>query len=135
MDIGLHILIVAKPGHFRESLVAVLKTLPRVELFLIPDMNSQEWEVISQAQPVIALIDLNAIDGAGLIALKKRWPAVRSIALVDHIHSRGVGMGGFDTIMSRGASTGELLSAILRLSSANSISSRLIQAFPAPAIT
>jgi DNA-binding NarL/FixJ family response regulator len=135
MDASLQILIVAKPGHFRESLVAVLKTLPRIELFLTSSLDSQELEGTLHVQPTIALVDLNIIDGARLSALKERWPEIQWIAIVDHIHTREMRLGNFDAILPRGASTGELLNAILRLNSANRIPGRFLQAFPSPAIT
>ncbi len=128
------ILIVARPGHFRDSLVAVLKTLPRLELFLVDGLNRSQWEATPLAQPTIALIDLDATGAAqafSLGAIKERWPGIRCVALVDNLQQARVARSGnVDLALSRGASAGELLSTVQRLSAGAAAPVRYVQAYP-----
>ena len=134
IETAVRILIVARPGHFRDSLVAVLKTLPRVELFLVNGLNRSHWETLSPAQLEIALADLEADDisqASSLGALKEFWPGIRCIALVDNLQqARAARSGNVDLALSRGASAGELLSAIQRLSVGAPAQLRSVQAYP-----
>jgi len=134
MENVVRILIVARPGHFRDSLAAVLKTLPRVELFLVDGLNRNHWEHLSLAQPAIALADLDASDVAqafSLDLLKDKWPGIRCVALVDNFQqARAARSGNADLALSRSASAGELLSAIQRLSAGASTAIRYVQAYP-----
>jgi DNA-binding NarL/FixJ family response regulator len=134
METVVRILIVARPGHFRDSLVAVLKTLPRVELFLVNELNRSHWEALPLAQPAIALIDLDATDAAqalSLGSLKEKWPGIRCVALVDNLQqARAARSGNVDLALSRSASAGELLSAIQRLSAGAPAPTRNVQAYP-----
>ena len=54
MDTATRILIVARPGHFRESMVAVLKTLPQVELFLFDVSMSGVFAMVYGVLLVVA---------------------------------------------------------------------------------
>jgi DNA-binding NarL/FixJ family response regulator len=134
METVLRILIVARPGHFRDSLVAVLTTLPRVELFPVNGLNRSHWETLPLAQPVIALVDLEAEDisqSTSLGALKDNWPGIRCIALVDNLQqARAARSGNVDLALSRSASAGELLSAFQRLSAGTAAPIRYVQAYP-----
>ena len=135
MEPVVRILIVAKPGHFRDSLVAVLKTLPRVELFQIDGLNNCNWEELSLAQPTIALADLDATDPSQAAwpgSLKEKWPGIRCVALVDNFQqARAARSGNVDLALSRSASAGVLLTAIQRLSVTPYAPARYIQAYPA----
>jgi DNA-binding NarL/FixJ family response regulator len=135
MDTVVRILIVASPGHFRDSLVAVLKTLPRVELFQVDELSCSHLEGLSLTQPSIALADLDATDTAQtacLGSLKEKWPGIRCVALVDNFQqARAARTGNFDLALSRSASAGVLLAAIQRLSAASYAPARYVQAYPA----
>jgi DNA-binding NarL/FixJ family response regulator len=132
------ILIVARPGHFRDSLAAVLKTLPRVELFLVDGLDRSHWETLSLAQLAIALVDLEPGDlfqATNLGSLKEKWPGIRCIALVDNFQqARAARSGNVELALSRSASAGELLSAIQRLSVGAPAPIRYVQAYPASVI-
>lgn len=139
METMVRILIVARPGHFRDSLVAVLKTLPRVELFLVDGLNSSYWEELSLPQPAIALADLDATvldasdasQATSLSLLKGKWPGTRCVALVDNFQqARAARLGNVDLTLSRSASAGELLSAIQRLSAGGPALTRYAQVYP-----
>ncbi len=134
METVLRILIVAKSGHFRDSMVAVLKTLPRVELFLVNGLNHMEWEELPLATPTIALVDLEtsaASQPVRLHLLKEKWPGLRCVALVDNFQqARAARSGNAELTLSRGASAGELLFAIQRISGTSPATIRYAPAYP-----
>jgi DNA-binding NarL/FixJ family response regulator len=134
METVVRILIVARPGHFRDSLAAVLKTLPRVELFLVNGLDRSHWETLSLAQPAIVLADLEAVDvsqATSLGLLKEKWPGIRCVALVDNFQqARAARSGNVDLALSRSASAGELLSAIQHLSAGAPAPNRFVQVYP-----
>jgi DNA-binding NarL/FixJ family response regulator len=139
MESFVRVLIVARPGHFRDSLVAVLKTLPKLELFLVDGLNCSYWEELSLAQPAIALADLDASDvsqATSLALLKEKWPGIRCVVLVDNFQQARVARSGnVDLVLSRSASAGELLSAIQRLSAGLATANRYVQAYPVSALS
>jgi|GEM_PF-2458782 len=134
METALRILIVAKSGHFRDSMVAVLKTLPRVELFLVNGLNDREWENLPQATPTIALVDLETSDTSHLVRLtllREKWPGLRCVALVDNFQqARAARSGNAELTLSRGASAGELLCVIQRISGTSPATIRYAPAYP-----
>lgn len=115
MDRATRILVIARPGHSRQSLVALLKTLPRAELFLA------EAGQTASIQPLhLVLIDLGGPHPLGLEALKRaaqEWPAARLLALVDDIRQINPACAlGADCALPHNAPAGELLQAVQQLS-------------------
>jgi hypothetical protein len=112
------ILVFARPGHFRESLVAVLMTLPQSELFLLNSLKRGETEVLSPDLDTLVLADPDGLtreNAASLQSIKDRYPGIRCVALVDNIQqSRAARDLSMDTVLPRGASAGELLATIKR---------------------
>jgi DNA-binding NarL/FixJ family response regulator len=114
MDLSTRILIVARPGHSRQSLVALLRTLQHAELFLAED-NS---EIANQALTLI-LVDLGGLHPLGGDVLKwavQQWPAARKIALVDDIRQIDKAYAlGADFVLPHDTPAGELLRAVQHL--------------------
>lgn len=119
MEAPIQILIYGRPGHFRDSLVAVLKTLSRSELFLVSSLETGTLEQISDSALTLILTDPNPVgagQGGGLDLIKRRCPNIYSIALVDNPQqSRAAKAMGVDLTLARSASAGELLSTIQRI--------------------
>jgi DNA-binding NarL/FixJ family response regulator len=132
------ILIKAKPGHFRDSLEAVLRTLPRTELFLAGS-ECDDWEGGSQLPHTIVVADLESagsIVPACLSAFKVSYPSIHCVILVDNNQqTKAAYLMGADLVLPRSASAGELLSAIQRMQASNGGGSRYHQSFPYPAIS
>jgi len=132
------LLIYAKPGHFRDSLVAVLRTLPRSELFLA-DNEYDDWEGGPQLLHTIVLADLEStgsLVSQSLSAFKARFPSIQYVILVDnHQETKVARLLGADLVLPRSASAGELLSAIQRMHASDGGSSRYYQSSPYPAIS
>jgi DNA-binding NarL/FixJ family response regulator len=132
MDRSTRILVIAPPGHSRQSLVALLKTLPRAELFL-PEAGL----AASVQTPHLVLIDLGGPYPLGLEALKRaaqEWPAARLLALVDDIRQINPACAlGADCALPHNSSAGELLQAVQQLSQESPALYRASARFPAPA--
>jgi len=119
METQNRILICARPGHFRESLIAVLKTLPRSELFLVDSINQDHDEAYSHQIHMLLLADLDTI-GLGkfdwLKLMLEKNPGLRCVVLVDnHQQARAAYSLGADIVLPRGSSAGELLSTFQHL--------------------
>lgn len=132
MDHATRILVLARPGHSRQSLVALLKTLPRAELFL-----AEVGPGSSLQPPHLVLIDLGGLHPLGLEALKRAaqdWPAARVLALVDDIRQISPACAqGADCALPHNSPAGELLQAVQQLSQNPPALYRLSARFPIPA--
>ena len=125
MDRSTRILIVARPGHSRQSLVALLKTLQSTELFL----SEGQAGMANQAPPIpappiqaphLVLVDLGGLNPVGNEVLKgaaQKWPAARKMALVDDIRQIGPAYTlGADYVLPHDTPAGELLDAVRKIS-------------------
>jgi DNA-binding NarL/FixJ family response regulator len=132
MDLSTHILIIARPGHGRQSLVALLKTLPHTELF-----QAEAGSPAPAQAPHLVLIDLGGLHPLGLEALKRAvqdWPAARVLALVDDIRQINPANAlGADCVLPHNSPAGELLQAVRRLSQDSPAAYRAKVFFPIPA--
>jgi DNA-binding NarL/FixJ family response regulator len=124
------ILVYGRPGHYLQSLVAVLKTLPKSELFLVNNLDNADWDRSSQADLILVISDPDSVsrsDFQRIEMLKNGFPELRCVALVDNPQqSRAMRVLGADVVLSRGASAGELLSTIQRLSNNMGSASRVV---------
>jgi len=129
MDRSTRILIVARPGHSRQSLVALLKTLHSTELFLTDGNN----ETASQA-PHLILVDLGGLHPLGNEVLKRAaqaWPAARKMALVDDIRQIDLAYAlGADYALPHNTPAGELLRAVQQLSQETQVIPRVDRSTP-----
>lgn len=111
------ILIYGRPGHYRESLAAVLKTLPGSELFLVNNLEQGDWSQDPRGTLTLIFADpdiLSRSDDIRVERLRSQFPDLRCIALVDNAsQSRTARDVGADLVLSRSASAGELLNKIL----------------------
>jgi DNA-binding NarL/FixJ family response regulator len=133
MDRSTRILIIARPGHSRQSLVALLKTLHYTDLFLTEGIS----ETASQA-PHLVLIDLGGLHPLGNEVLKRAaqaWPTARKMALVDDIRQVDPAYAlGADSALPRNTPAGELLRAVQQLSQETQVTSRVDCSTPAFAV-
>jgi DNA-binding NarL/FixJ family response regulator len=113
------ILVYGRPGHYLQSLAAVLQTLPRSELFLVNSLEHGDWDRSPQTDLMLVISDPESViknDVKRMELLKIRYPELRCIALVDNPQqSRAAKVLGVDVVLSRGASAGELISTIQQL--------------------
>jgi len=108
------ILVVAAPGNFRTSLVALLRAIPQIEITLADgDPQSLQME-IERATPDIVLLD-------GLDYYKKVFtrPGIvqdscsKYVVLVDDARQLGTPRAyGVDCVLSRSISAGEFIATV-----------------------
>jgi DNA-binding NarL/FixJ family response regulator len=127
MDPFIRILILASPGHYRDSMVALLRTIPRLDL-VFADSSPSEIDSFCTVEPTaketskIVLVDLDPalsspvkdrLVAARLDSIKSSLPRARLITLVDNLyHTREAERLGADCILPRSISAGEFLTAI-----------------------
>ncbi len=111
-----YILVIAHPGHFRESLAALLKTIPQCRLFLADSAFRLNPGPQRPASPQVALLELSALGPSPaefLAGLRKRWPGIRCILLVDSARSTVAARAlGADLALTQDVSAGDLLRAV-----------------------
>ena len=115
------ILIIARPGNDRRSLVALLRTLGRSELFL----HDGRGALPMMLHPDLVMVDLDSQDrrsAEALICTARQWPTVHCLALVTDIRQAADARAlGADSAMPRNASAGELLQTVVRLTRAATV--------------
>ncbi len=127
MDGATHILILVRHGHFRSSLIALLKTQPGVELSLVEDIREVNKEFLLKATSPLILADLDGLGSAGLerlTMLRKLLPTARCLALVDNVYQPGILAAysdnsysslGVDCVLAKSISAGELLRTVQQM--------------------
>jgi DNA-binding NarL/FixJ family response regulator len=117
------IAVVAGTGHFRDSLVALLQTLPRVEIAVL-DMafsgSSHAWRRDAPQTVVIVADGPGVTINEAVISLRQNWPEARYVALVDRVwQARQNRDLEVDCVLSKSAPAGELLPAVRELLQSN----------------
>jgi DNA-binding NarL/FixJ family response regulator len=119
-DKSSRIAVIAGRGHFRDSLVALLRNLPQEEIVLLDISYLAGDAHTSQrmAPDIIVVVP----EGPGftfheaLPALRQAWPEARFVALVDHVWRARQGQDlGVDCILAKSTPAGEFLPAIRKL--------------------
>lgn len=117
-------LILASPGHYRESLVGLLQNLPDSEISLF---DPQQKKVLSSfdTNQSIVLVDLpslseiqsNGISSVEVInSIRDKLPGARIVLLVDNYQqSREAQCLYADCILPRSVSAGQFLNAVRNL--------------------
>jgi len=130
MDRPTRILVIAQPGHSRQSLVALLKTIPCAELFL-----AESSPAMTAQPPHLVLVDLGGLHPLGVEVLKRaaqEWPAARKLVLVDDIRRIDPAYAlGADCALPHNTPAGELLHTVQQLSQDALASIRMSQSSPA----
>jgi DNA-binding NarL/FixJ family response regulator len=116
-DRSSRIAVVARRGHFRDSLVALLRNLSRVEIVALDFPLLLGDAYFSQGRPpdIVVLVTegLALTVHEALPALRGDWPEARFVVLVDHVWRVGQGQDlGVDCILAKCAPAGEILPAI-----------------------
>ncbi len=127
MNTAIQILILASPGHYRDSMVALLRTIPSLDL-IFADSSPSEIDSFCTVEPSsketarIVLVDLDpasaspvndTVVATRLGSIKSSLPRARVITLVDNLHhTREAERLGADCILPRSISAGEFLTAI-----------------------
>jgi hypothetical protein len=108
------ILIAVSPGYFRNSLVALVRTLSQAQVATANDQLPAILEAASRFSPDILILDGNALEGVE--RLRECLPVCRFLFMADHIAREGMGRkSGWDIVLPKSVSTGDLFSALYSL--------------------
>jgi DNA-binding NarL/FixJ family response regulator len=115
-------LIVAKPGPLRNSLQALMTTVPKIEIVAETDNPSALLRMGDAMQPDIVLLDASLSEDdvwAALRRIRSEWSQTRSIVLVEGSHQQQKAQAaGADVVLIKGYPAGGLVTAIEKLLSA-----------------
>ena len=122
------VMIVAKPGHYRDSLVALLKTRPQFEVALedidpyaVSDLSPRSFPAetpatLSDEDSAIIVVDGDAFGQSIAHSLKQfkcQWPESRYVVLVDNYRQMNrMKAYGADYVLYKSISIGEFLSTV-----------------------
>lgn len=119
METRTRILVIARAGHFRDSLVALLRTIPRVDLTLVDGIHWEELRPPVEVQPDVVVIDLETVGCAcaeAVTTARGRWASARYLALADNVRqARSARNTGVDGVLTKSTPAGELLLTIEQL--------------------
>lgn len=114
-----HTVVIARPGYYRTSLVALLATFPQISSVKTFDEASQALEAASGLAPDLVLLEANPLDQSLLEAmglLRELWPAARRIIIAERIRQlKPAGSFEADFVLTKDVSTGEFLRLVERL--------------------
>ena len=110
------VLIVAPPGPLRDSLQALVTTLPQIEIVAEAGDPAALLRMGDRIQPDVVLLDAGAPDDATWIALaqiRETWPQSRAIVLVESSeHQRQAEQLGADVALIVGFPAAKLATTI-----------------------
>lgn len=79
-------LIIAKPGHLKNSLQSLLRTIPQIEMLAESNDPSILLRMDEEIHPELIVIDGRLIDDTSLSAIDKiktDWPSTKILVLAD----------------------------------------------------
>ena len=112
------VLIVAKPGRIRDSLEALLRTMPQVKIVGQVDDSSMALEMITEYSPDLVLLVTNlAHDEAWqILEYLKIVPETRCLVLTDtKLNLEQAEAAGADEVLLTGFPTKRLFESVMRL--------------------
>ncbi len=109
-------LIVARPGPLRNSLLALMTTMPQIEILAETSDPSALLRMGTEIQPHVVLLDADLPEEqvcAALRQINKEWSQTRSIVLVkDSQQQQTVQAAGADVALLKGYPAAKLIAAI-----------------------
>ena len=112
-------LIVAKPGPLRNSLQALMTTVPKIEIVAETDNPSTLLRMGNAMQPDIVLLEAGLCQEdvwSALRTIRGEWSQTRSIVLVeDSLQREKAQAAGADMVLIKGYPAGGLVAAIEEL--------------------
>jgi DNA-binding NarL/FixJ family response regulator len=113
------VLIVAPPGPLQHGLLALLRSIPNVEIVGVVAHNRGALQVVSEGQAALVLLD-SALPGQGFVPLlrqlKARSPGVQCVVLTDNEEQkRQAHAAEADAVLVKGLPAAKLLATIVSL--------------------
>lgn len=112
-------LIIAAPGPLRESLYALVSTMPQVgTVDVMSDLHAGSGAGASLS-PALVLLDGCRIETQPWLSVRRarnRWPHARIIVLVNSVQQQvEADAAGADAVLLQGLPAGRLVAAIVKL--------------------
>ena len=112
----INVLIIAWPGMLRESLSALLATMPEINVISITNDLASSYELVSRQQPMICIMDISN-QGENkekkFNQLKSIRLEMKTIILVDTVETKHVAEAhGIDKVVIKGSSVQQLTKTI-----------------------
>ena len=115
-------LIVAKPGHLRDGVQSLLRTLPEIEIIAEIKFPSVLLKMGSQMQPDLILLDASLFGeniGKAITKINEEWSNTQCVVLVeDGQYHQALYDAGADLVVPQGFPAAKLVTAIEKLLSA-----------------
>ncbi len=109
-------LIVARPGPLRNSLQALMTTMPQIEILAETSDPSALLRMGAGIQPDLVLLDADLPEDqvcAALVQIKEEWSQTRTIVLVkDAQQQQEIQAAGADVVLLKGYPAAKLIAAI-----------------------
>ena len=112
------VLIVAKPGRIRDSLEALLRTIPQVKIVGQVDNVSTALEMIAEHSPDLVLLvaNLSHDEARQILEYVKDVPGTQCLVLTDtRLNLEQAEAAGADEVLLTGFPTSKLFESVTRL--------------------
>ncbi|MBN2007655.1 MAG: response regulator transcription factor [Anaerolineae bacterium] len=100
------VLVLAKPGPLRDSLVTLAMAIPQVEAVSQAENATVALRMIESQRPALVILDMTFLEAEGWGALLKLWaahPKTRWVMLVDDVQQQAqVQAAGVHTALLKG---------------------------------
>ncbi len=100
------VLVLAKPGPLRDSLVTLAMSIPQVKAVSQAESTDVALRVIESQHPALVILDMTFLESEGWGALLKLWnacPQTRWVMLVDDVQQQArVQAAGAHTALLKG---------------------------------
>jgi hypothetical protein len=107
----MRIVLVCERGYYRDGLVALLRTLPNLDVICV------DADAVARARPSVQAPDIVIVDGdiltVSLCSIRECWTGSKILVLVDRFNlRRDDSLAEADGILSKSLSAGEFLSSV-----------------------
>ena len=109
-------LVITKPGHLRNGLQSLLRTIPQIEIIAEAQEISVLLKMSEEVNPELIFLDACIIDDANwtaIIKLKAEWPKTKILVFTENEQQgQGAKEAGADFILPKGFPAAELVHLI-----------------------
>ena len=116
----MRVLLVCEPGYYRDGLVALLHTLPSLEV-VCQNMGDAVYDWPFTESPDLVIVAVDSFTDS-LRSIRERWPKSRILVLIDRsVMTSDGNLSYADGVLNKSLSAGVFLSSIT-----NSVDDRLV---------
>jgi DNA-binding NarL/FixJ family response regulator len=107
------ILVIGQPGQLRDSLLVLLKAVPRIGRVEQADDVSSALTMSREIRPALVLVDHDRLGDKASSRVRAAWPQARYVALVDSEQAcHDAESAGADAALVKGVRADRLLATI-----------------------